>query len=239
MRLALVEALFACAALSAFPGCKASVEGNVNTGKSDEEVADFDKPLDLSGVNRAPTTAVPPDAALLGARQDLAFNGATTAKCKCLAVAVGSPSDAAFQWASTRPVVDGNTSVVLAFTSSGVTCDAAPSANGASYWGYEVVGQDVVVVVESAKPGRPIAQGAIIPRPAAGGQIYVRPVDSTVPYGRPLSGTGPRCQVATLAQAPVAAAAAPAPTTAPAASSGWHSIKTEQSDPSSTRFDQP
>lgn len=238
MRLAVAQALIAGAALSAIPGCKASVEGEVNTGKPDE-VADFDKPMDP---NAAPARAALTDTSqgtLLGARQDVAYSGATTARCKCLAVAVGQPTDSSFQWAATRPVLDPNIEVVLAFTSAGVACDAGPEATGASYWGYEIVGQDVVVVVESAKPGRPIAQGAVIPRPAAGGQIYVRPVDATVPYGRPLSGTGPRCQVANLAQPSVAAAAPASAAPTPASSPGWHTIKTEESDPTSTRVEDP
>jgi hypothetical protein len=238
VRLAFAEALFACALLAAIPGCKASVEGSVNTGKPGEEVADFDKPLEPNATATRGMSDTSAQAALLGARQDLTYSGGTTARCKCLAVAVGQPTDSAFQWAGTRPVIDGNIEVVLALTSAGVSCDAGPEAIGASYWGYEVVGQDVVVVVESAKPGRPIAQGAIIPRPVAGGQIYVRPVDASVPYGRPISGAGPRCQVASLAQ-PAVTAAAPAPTVVPAASSGWHTIKTEEADPQSTRVDEP
>jgi len=237
VRLAIAEALLACASVALISGCKASVEGNVNTGKSEEEIADFDKPMDPNAASgtRGMTGSMP-DTALLGARQDLGFNGATTPKCRCLAVSVGQPTDPAFQWAATRPTIDEGTEIVLAFTSAGVSCDAGADAPGASYWGYEVVGQDVIVVVESAKPGRPIAQGGIIPRPAAGGHIYLRPVDASTPYGRPLSGAGQKCQIASLAQP---AAVTAAPTAAPASSSGWKTIKTDEADPSSTRVDIP
>ena len=225
----------AFAVFATLSACQASVEGSVNTPKSEAEVPDFDKPLDTSAVeaSRGPVSATP-DAALIGARLDLSYNGSTTPRCKCLAVAVGQPTDPSFQWAGTRPTTDPNAQVVLAFTSAGVTCDASTDSAPASYWGYENVGSDVIVVVESAKPGRPVAQGAIIPRPAAGGQIYVRPVASGVPFGRPLSGTGDRCAVAALAR-PASAASSPAP----ASSSGWKSIKEQPSDPSSTKVDIP
>ena len=235
MRLTLAGALVACAVVAAFAGCKASVEGNVNTPKSEAEIPDFDKPMqpsELAGVRTAPPAAA--ETALLGARQDLSFKGPTTPRCKCLAVAVGQPTDPAFQWTGTPPVIDPSSQVVLALSSSGVACDAGPDLAPASYWGYEIVGQDVVVGVEAAKPGRPIAEGAILPRPAAGGQIFVHPVTSDVPFGRPVSGQGDRCVVAGLARAaPAAAAPSPAP------SSGWKRIKTEESDPSSTRMDMP
>jgi hypothetical protein len=238
VRLAIAEALVACGACAALAGCQASVEANVNTPNSEAEVADFDKPLDKEALERSQAkNRTTPDTALLGARQDLSFNGATTPRCRCLAVAVGKSTDSAFQWTGTRPTLDEDTQVVFALTSSGVSCDAGPNLAQASYWGFEIVGQDVIVGVEAAKPGRPVAQGAIIPRPASGGSIYVRPVASDVPYGRPLSGQGDKCPVATLARA-AATAAATAPTAAPT-SPRWKSIKTQESDPSSTRVDIP
>jgi hypothetical protein len=234
VRLPIAGAVVACTALAFLAGCKASVEADVNTPKA--EVADLDKPMDLSAVERSsPATRAPADTALLGARLDLSYNGGTTPRCKCLAVAVGQPADASFQWASTRPTIDQETQVVLALTSSGVSCDAGDALAPASYWGYQIVGQDVVVGVEAAKPGRPIAQGAIIPRPAAGGQIYVHPVTSDAPYGRPASGAGDRCAIASLARPE----AAPTPAPSPAPSSGWHSIKTQEADPTSTRTEIP
>ena len=238
MRLAIAEALVACGACAALAGCQASVEANLNTPKSETEVADFDKPLDTSAIERsqAPKQASP-ETALLGARQDLSYNGARTPRCKCLAVYVGTPGDSAFQWAGAHPTIDQDTQVVLALSSSGVSCDAGTNLAPASYWGYEIVGQDVVVGVEAAKPGRPVAQGAIIPRPAAGGRIYVRPVTNDVPYGRPASGQGDRCAVANLAR-PAAAPSTAASSAAPS-SPGRKSIKTQETDPSSTKVDIP
>jgi hypothetical protein len=242
VRPALVSAFFlafaACGAAASLSGCKASAQGSVNTGK-EGEVADFDKPMGPSSGSETRSfdeTAAP--AALLGARQDLAYKGATSARCKCLAAAVGQPKDSSFQWTGTRPITNADTQLVIALTSAGVPCDV--EASGASYWGYETVGQDVVVVVETAKPGRPIAQGAIIPRPTGSGHIYIRPVDNSVPYGRPASGAGERCVLSGVAPAPGAAAAGATTTTAPKpASSGWTRIKTDEADPQSTRVEIP
>jgi hypothetical protein len=215
-------------ALAAVSGCKASVEGKVDAGK-EGDIADFDKPMDPKALSATRAVEEPgAQTALLGARQDLSYRGSQTPRCKCLAVAVGQPTDASFQWAGVRPSIDRDTEVVVALSSGGISCDG-PAATGASYWGYEVVGQDVVVVVESAKPGRPVAQGAIIPRPTGSGQVYVRPVDKDVPYGRPQSGSGDRCQVANLAPVPSASAAP----------SSWTTIRTKEADPNSTRVDIP
>ena len=194
--------------LAAISGCKASVDAKVDSGK-EGEVDDFDKPMDTKAMSETTRGPEEPMAqtALLGARQDLSHRGSTAPRCKCLAVAVGQPGDASFQWTGVRPTIDRDTEVVMALTSAGITCDSSPGATGASYWGYEVVGQDVVVVVESAKPGRPVAQGAIIPRPVGSGQVYVRPLDKGVPYGRPQSGGGDRCPVANLGPASSAPAA--------------------------------
>ena len=182
-------------------GCKASVEADAHTGT---EGSELDKPLTVSMSAPDSGAGQAPDTALLGARQDLGYRGPPTATCSCLAVALGAPNDPAFHWSGPIPKTDPNSELVIAVTSQGQNCPAAaPQSLGASYWGYEVVGSDVVVVVEPAMPGRPIASGAIIPRPVSGGNVYVQPSASSVPYGR-----GPneasRCQI------PVSTASAPA-----------------------------
>lgn len=216
MRFALGPVLFvsAFAVVATVAGCKASVDAKVNAG-TEEHKADFDEPMDTRSLQGGGPEQAPVPTALLGARQDLSYGGSTTPRCTCLAVAVGQPTDASFQWAGTRPSIDSETQVVVALSSAGVTCDTGGA--GASYWGYEVVGEDVIVVVETAKPGRPIAQGAIIPRPMGSGRIYVRPLDKGVPYGKPQSGAGNRCQVANIGSGS-SAAVAPAGTAAPTAS---------------------
>jgi hypothetical protein len=190
------------ASLSFGAGCQASVEGKMNVGtKSEGEVADFDKPLEPTAASSAAAAATEPASApiaLLGARQDLTYHGPPTTACKCLGVALGQPGDPAFQWAGERPRTNASSQIVIALSSAGQACpEAGASPSGASYWGYETSGNDVVVVVEKAYAGRPLASGAIIPRPA-NGQVFVRPADKKLPYGRAASGPGERCQIGNL-----------------------------------------
>jgi hypothetical protein len=211
VRLAVFPVL-APAAIAAFQlvGCKGSVEGNVNTGGKGD-VADFDKPLDQNlSVNRASSEDAAKDSALLGERQDLSYRGPPTSSCKCMEVALGQPGDRAFAWAGGRPTTMRDSQLVFAMSSAGIACPGAgDKPTGASYWGYEVVGNDVVVVVERAYAGRPVASGAIIPRPTGNGQVYVRPIDKTLPYGGPVSGTGDRCQIGKLEAATTPGVLAP------------------------------
>jgi hypothetical protein len=205
-------------ALTGILGCQGSVEGKVETGG--EEQADFEKPMEPQFASQQ--AAAPADSqgvALLGARQDLSFRGPATTQCKCLAVATGLPGSAAFQWSGPKPEISPDSQLVVALSSAGIDCpEAGANAQGASYWGYEVSGTDVVVVVESASPNHPLASGAIIPRPAGGGQVYVRPVDKALPYGKPAAGTGARCKVGPAVNLDSPAPATPAASAAPVAS---------------------
>ncbi len=189
------------------------MSGEVNTGNKPGEVADFDKPLEPSAVaSSAQPAPEPRGVALLGARQDLTLSGSGQLSCKCLAVALGQPGDSAFHWSGERPKTDPATELVIAFGSAGVACpEAGEKSMGPSYWGYEVVGNDVVVVVENAAPGRPVTSGAIIPRPLGNGGVYLQPSDKKVPYGKAATGSGLRCP---LGKPPVPVNA-PAPTSAP------------------------
>lgn len=213
---------------------KANAEANVGH----EEVADFNKPLDHPVEGQGPTFEDASHAeALLGARPDLSYKGPPTATCKCLAVAVGQPGDASFHWGGERPRTNPDSELVIAVTSSGIACpEAGAGALGASYWGYEVKGSDVVVVIEPAAPGRPQTTGAIIPRPLGGGQVFVRPADKKVPYGRALSGAGAKCSVGQLGmgQAPSETSSAPA-----TKSNTGVRIHTDEAPPDSTEFTAP
>jgi hypothetical protein len=224
VRQTIVPVLVVLGAALSIAGCKASVEANVNVGSKSDTVPDLDKPIDDSTRKLGDESSAGHDeAALLGARQDLTYKGPPTPTCKCLAVKVGDASDSAFQWAGQRPTIDKNGQLVIAMNSAGIACPEAGDASmGASYWGYEVSGNDVVVVVERAAPGRPVASGAIIPRPT-GGQVYVRAADKKVPYGRPMSGAGDRCQVGNLPAVKTAA-----PQTIPSAGVR---IKTDEPEP--------
>ena len=49
---------------------------------------------------------------------------------------------------------------------------------------------DVIVLVEAARGGRPLTSGAIIPKPVGPGQVFVAPTSKKLPYGRALEGKG-------------------------------------------------
>jgi hypothetical protein len=207
-------------ALTGIFGCQSPVVAGVETGG--EESTDFNQPVEptLAAQQSAPASGTASQGvALLGARQDLSFRGPATTQCKCLAVATGLPGDAAFQWSGPKPEISPGSQLVVALSSAGIECpEAGANAAGASYWGYEVSGADVVVVVESGSPKHPLASGAVVPRPGSGGHLYVRPIDKALPYGKPTSGTGARCKVGAVANldspAP-ATSAAPASPVAP------------------------
>ena len=231
MRLRVTRA--AILALPLLVGCKASVQAEVHTG-SNEQAEESEAQDKLMETPVAPSAAEAPvqELALFGVRQDLSYAGPTAATCKCLAVAVGQPTDPAFRWSGKPPRTDPEAQVVVAVSSSGIACpEAGERAQGASYWGYEASGNDVIVVVEAAEPGRPVASGAIVPRPPGNGQIYVRPLDKKLPYGRPPSGSGDRCKVSHLT--PVAPKpGAPAP-------SGGVRIRTDEPEATSPKSNVP
>lgn len=184
--------------------CRASVQADaqLNTGQDGkDQVRDFDRPLDPAQAKAelAADDAPQPEYALLGARHDLNYVGPTTPACQCLAVSLSeSAANSAFQWELGAPQLNPSTQQVIAFTSNGVSCDAPPAGTlGASYQGYVVEGNDVVVFVEALGEGRPLTSGAIIPRPLGNGSVLVEPAGAI--YGKPLEGKGKRCKIAATA----------------------------------------
>lgn len=176
-----------CAAL----GCKASADASLKTS------ADIDSTSDEAPVSEnltQPPSESAPEIALLGARHDVRYTGSATPACRCLAVALGPVNEAGISWRSHVPEVDPGTQLVIALSSEGVACPDAPKDGlGASYWGYRMAGQDVIVVVESARDGRPVTSGAIIPKPAGNGRVLVEPLNARVPYGQSLATGEKRC----------------------------------------------
>jgi hypothetical protein len=174
-------------------GCKASVNADARAGLSGDGAgeAPTSEPLAAGDAEEdAPEMLSGAPPALLGARHDLRLAAnQTTPRCSCLAVAAGAPSDPAFQWRAGAPTVDSGTQLVVALGSEGIDCPAAPADSlGASYWGHRQRGADVEVVVETARAGRPLTHGAIIPKPTGSGQVLIVPLDGSVPYGRGLDG---------------------------------------------------
>jgi hypothetical protein len=136
--------------------------------------------------------SVPAGAVLLGARHDLKLRpGQVTASCECLAVGLGGSHNSAMLWSAAPPDIDETTQLSIALSSEGQACQGEPKKSlGASYWGYRLSGNDVVVLVEAGKKGRPLTTGAIIPKPVGSGQVYVAPAFKKLPYGRALQGKG-------------------------------------------------
>ena len=185
-----------CLALS---GCHASASAEAKTS-SDEKVAEYDRPFEPSdGPSGFGDTdeATDMQMALVGARHDLLLStDAPSAVCQCLDIVAGPATSPDFFWQAGPPQTNSSTQIVVALTSEGIPCPDAPAESlGASYWGYEVEGENTVVVVELARPGRPLTSGAIIPRPGPQGHILVKPLNKRVPYGRPLTEGQPRCEV--------------------------------------------
>jgi hypothetical protein len=191
--------------VSVLPACKGSlqVEAGANVDVQSGKHAEVDEPPDhdnLAFASGAAQEAAPRrQAALLGARHDLRLKaGVTGTTCSCLVARLGQARDPEFVWQGEPPATDPNTQLTLAFSSEGVTCEGEPQGSlGASYWGFRKEGDDVVVLVEAARFGRPITSGAVIPRPAAAGSVYLKPLSPELPYGKPASGSGneARCKL--------------------------------------------
>jgi hypothetical protein len=195
--------LGAAAAVALAVGCKASVSAHAKTNvEAKRDAVDIEEPADDTGHESALAPGQTEERAsgtpaLLGARHDVVLvPGKQSVDCSCLAVALGVPTSAAFGWDSVVPSIDGASQQVIAFSSKGTACPDEPEDSlGASYWGYQVRGKDVVVLVEPARHGRPMTTGAIIPAPVAGGRTLVAPVDASVPYGKAPGDGGVRCVV--------------------------------------------
>ncbi len=181
--------------LFAFTGCRASVSVDAKAQASARAQGEEEDESESDATPRE-TLAEPSSAevAMLGARHDLSLKGTGATRCACLGVTVGQPSDPAFQWAGAPPATDPTEQQVLALTTTGIPCAQAPAGSlGASYWGYERQGEDVIVTVETASLGRPITLGAIIPKPQGKGATWMR-ARGPSPYGRG-TGAGGLCRL--------------------------------------------
>ncbi|HEY4107011.1 MAG TPA: hypothetical protein VGM44_24090 [Polyangiaceae bacterium] len=183
--------------------CEASANANASAqhARADaEEGPDFDKPIgdkELAAKANANASTPVVDTALLGARHDLSLVGEhANAICACVKVGIGSASSAAFQWQAGAPHLNDDTELTFAMTTENQPCANEPKGStGASYWGYRIVGNDVIVFLEGAREGRPRTSAAIIPKPLGNGQVYVAPAKRRLPYGRTLDGKGERCKI--------------------------------------------
>ncbi|MCH2109054.1 MAG: hypothetical protein MK135_06980 [Polyangiaceae bacterium] len=204
----LISLLSFSVASAALIACKAQAEAKTQTKTEVDHGVNFDiensqawnmeeEPLgdgstdSTSSAASGETTTNPAQAgqssALFGARHDVFLSNAEGSTCRCLAVALGQPSDQRLTWTGLMPQLNASTQFILALGSEGLNCDF--QGGPASYAGYEVQGKNVVVTVEEAKDGRPITHGAIIPRPSEGGQLLIHAAGEA-PYGRAVEGNG-------------------------------------------------
>jgi hypothetical protein len=202
-RLSLAGALF----FGLLSGCQASLSADAQVNANGQGAsAEGDADLSASGKGEmtrsalasapssAETTAsdLPASRVLLGARHDLKLkSGQGTASCECLSVALGGARSGGMAWSAVPPAIDEGTQLSIALSSEGQTCKGEPKQSlGASYWGYRISGNNVIVLVEAARGGRPLTSGAIIPKPVDSGQVFVAPTSKKLPYGRSLEGKG-------------------------------------------------
>ncbi len=210
------RAFYSFLLLAGVAGCKASMNAEAKAGSSGASASadadaeanasmtsertepapgetDLDKPVEVQSPV-VPSSPVSRGPALLGARRDLSYQGPKQANCSCLAVHLGEPDDAAFKWEKAPPQVDTTRQLVVGLSSDGVACDTDPGL-GASYKGYVVSGDDVVVMVERAHEGIPVQQGAVIPRPVGMGQVYVVAAEKGSPFGGAVGHPKERCAI--------------------------------------------
>lgn len=186
-------------------GCQASVNADAQVsgdegakGRAQAELSGSGEGKDdmrrasLSELSTRATAAMSAgDRVLLGARHDLKLESGKPAACQCLAVALGGVEEAGMAWSGGAPHIDETTQLSIALSSEGQTCQGEPKQSlGASYWGYRISGDNVVVLVEASRDGRPLTSGAIIPKPVGQGQVFVAPTSKKLPYGQPLEGSG-------------------------------------------------
>jgi hypothetical protein len=129
--------------------------------------------------------------ALFGARHDVRLSDPSKKlACQCLAAVRGSSSALGLVWSDLPPSLDSSSQTLVVIESEGVPCEDA-KAPGASYMGYHKEGDDVVIDIEAANPGRPVTRGAVIPLPGDGGRVIIS-APASLPYGKGLTGDG-RC----------------------------------------------
>jgi hypothetical protein len=182
---ALTLAVAAAAALTGLSaGCaRATLTANTNTnGDANADGAPIPPPtIDTS----TPETR----SAFIGVTHALNLTPAAAAqpRCRCMAAAVGIPSDPAFAWRGRPPTV-GDEALVVGISNDGTPCDRPVGGHGPSIQAVEVEGNNVVVTLEESRNGRPLARGAIFQKPSSDGYIIFRAA-GRLPYDDALPGT--------------------------------------------------
>jgi hypothetical protein len=169
----------------------------INTGTDDDERHEVAPPAPSAPANvaLAPEPSAPADRTyFLGVVSDLSLTQASTRApaCRCLAVGYGLPADPKFAWKQGPPRVETGT-MAVAIAADGVACSAPGYAPlRASISAVERAGDDIVVVVENVREGRPPCTARSWSRRAARARSRAR-ARRGAPYGAPAGGgQGPR-----------------------------------------------
>jgi hypothetical protein len=137
-----------------------------------------------------------------GVRHDLTFakNAVADTRCHCLDVVIGVPSDPRFSWAGVRPKISEN-HIAVAIRTDGSTCSLpAGTTRRPSIQAVDVVGHDVIIVIEELEFDRPQALGAVIQKPYPDGHLWVQPrvyKNRVLPYARGTGNQATRCLIKT------------------------------------------
>src|SRR6266542_3751698 len=140
------------------------------------------RPLVVPGPSEPPSDRT----FFLGVVHDLSLSAAAARSpaCRCLAVGYGAPTDAKFAWQGGPPKLEPGT-MAVAIAADGVACSSPGYApRRASISGVERAGDDVVVIVENVREGRPVVHGALVGPPGGTGSLVIR-ARRGAPYGAP------------------------------------------------------
>lgn len=177
--------------LSLVAACQASVQAEVNSGKKAGD--EPEPPPSVVTTSRDATVMT----TRIGVNHKLSLTNEASqqAKCRCLAAAVGAPTDPVFQWRG-EPASVGDDAFVLAVSSEGTPCDWPRRGRGPSIMAVEEEGGNVIVTLEESRPGIPAARGAVVRRPGSAESWVIFRTESRLPYDTPLPGSGdPVCRV--------------------------------------------
>jgi hypothetical protein len=98
--------------------------------------------------------------------------------CGCLSVAYGRVDDSQFEWKSDSTLLRRDPSAFAIAISGIARCDSTSNTSSgalqASISGIARQGKDIVLTVEPARGGKPIARGVMTPQPDSGAKIVVR-----------------------------------------------------------------
>jgi hypothetical protein len=119
--------------------------------------------------------------------------------CSCLTVTYGRPNSGKFKWRNGIRSTDSDT-MAVAISSEGIACNMMVGGKErtlapASIAGIEHEGKDLIVLVEEARRGIPVAHGALVKALDPGAVIIIRG-QGAVPFGTPIGGGKGECKVA-------------------------------------------